>query len=51
MHLSSRLLYLNDDEYSVLDDMSQAAAKTLFGLIRAVEKEVNVISKDGTKSR
>lgn len=45
LHLSSRLGYLSNDRFDKIDSIKQEAAKTLFGLIGAVEKETRFTSK------
>ncbi len=45
LHLSKRLKYLDHDEASVLTVQAEEASRTLTGLIRAVEKETNILSR------
>ena len=44
LHLSRRLGYLNDEEYKQLEDLRKEAAKTLYGLITAVKKDIEPIT-------
>ncbi len=45
LHLSERLGYLKTEDYDRVDGLRSEAAKTLFGLISAVEKEANPNTK------
>jgi four helix bundle protein len=42
LHLGNRLGYLDNEEFKIVDDLRKDAAKTLFGLINAVKKEVGI---------
>ena len=39
IHLSKRLGYINEDQTILLNNLTKKTASTLYGLIRAVEKE------------
>ncbi len=39
LNIAARLGYLNEEEYLKIDTMLKGAAKTLYGLIKSVEKE------------
>jgi hypothetical protein len=41
LHLSKRIGYLKEDEYIQIEELRKEGAKTLHGLIIAVNKEVN----------
>lgn len=45
LHLANRLGFLSDDEFDKIDKIKQESAKTLFGLINSVEKEVHFPSR------
>ena len=45
MHLAHRLEYLNIKEFDRINQLREEAAKTLFGLIEAVHKEVGFLSR------
>ena len=49
IHLSERLHYLTDEERCVLAAQAEEVSRTLTGLIRAVEKEANVLSRATAK--
>jgi four helix bundle protein len=40
LHLSNRLGYLKDSDYANLEQMCAETAKTLYGLIKSVKKEI-----------
>jgi four helix bundle protein len=40
LHLSKRLHYLAEESYLIIEEKREETAKTLFGLINAVEKEI-----------
>jgi len=40
LHLSNQLEYLRDDRYKKLEELREQTAKTLYGLILAVENEI-----------
>jgi four helix bundle protein len=42
LHLSNRLGYLSEENYSVVEQKRKEAAKTLSGLISAVEKDAPI---------
>lgn len=44
LHLSRRLGYLQDDEYTKLEDLRKEAAKTLHSLITAVKEDAERIT-------
>jgi four helix bundle protein len=44
LHLSRRLGYLQDDEYKKLEDLRKESAKTLHGLITAVNEDAERIT-------
>ena len=49
IHLSERLGYYAKDQAQFLSAQSEEVSKTLVGLIRAVEKETNVIARTVAK--
>ncbi len=49
LHLSKRLGYLTGEDESVLSAQAEEVSRTLTGLIRAVEKETNVVSRTVAK--
>jgi four helix bundle protein len=40
VHLSNRLGYLQDESYKKIDALREETSKTLFGLIKSVQKEI-----------
>ncbi len=45
LYLAARLGYIDSNEYERIDALQQEVAKTLFGLIGAVEREVRPFSR------
>lgn len=45
VHLARRLGYLNSSEFERINELCEEAAKTLYGLIQSVSKEVGPSSK------
>jgi four helix bundle protein len=49
LHLAKRLGYLTDEDESTLAAQAEETSRTLTGLIRAVEKETNGLSRAAAK--
>ena len=44
IHLSTRLGYISEEQYLVLEENLNETAKTLYGLIKVVKKEAGIIN-------
>jgi four helix bundle protein len=42
LHFVNRIGYLKNDDYKEMEDLGQEAAKTLYGLINSVKKDIKI---------